>query len=258
MKRAFTLVEVLVTAAIIALLLAILLPSLSRARQEARRAACLANLKQLGVATGMYLDANRDEFWRYYEDESTGRRWWFGFEPGGPPSDVINTRHRPLEKARGILARHLMSTDDGLQCPAFPYSSGAYWPKFAERSASYGYNINLGPPNPRVPGRRRTQFLRRTTQVFVFADGVHYDFQPDQRLNEGFFIDYMPQASSPSGYAHFRHAERAQVQFMDGHATGQPLRGPIFDGIRVAGPAGNLSDSAGGTSIYGIDTLNGG
>src|SRR5258707_8286770 len=54
--RGFTLVELLVVIAILALLAAILFPVLAQAREAARRATCLSNLKQLGVAFLMYAD----------------------------------------------------------------------------------------------------------------------------------------------------------------------------------------------------------
>jgi prepilin-type N-terminal cleavage/methylation domain-containing protein len=54
-KRAFTLIEILVTITIIALLSAIMFPVFARARENARRASCLSNLKQLGLAMQQYV-----------------------------------------------------------------------------------------------------------------------------------------------------------------------------------------------------------
>jgi prepilin-type N-terminal cleavage/methylation domain-containing protein/prepilin-type processing-associated H-X9-DG protein len=50
----FTLVELLVVIAVIAILIALLLSGLSRARDRARRAACISNLRQLGIAVQQY------------------------------------------------------------------------------------------------------------------------------------------------------------------------------------------------------------
>jgi prepilin-type N-terminal cleavage/methylation domain-containing protein/prepilin-type processing-associated H-X9-DG protein len=55
-RRGFSLVELLVVIATLSLLLAILLPALSQARHQARRAACAANLRQVGVAIHLYAD----------------------------------------------------------------------------------------------------------------------------------------------------------------------------------------------------------
>ena len=59
--RAFTLIELLVVVAIIALLIAILLPSLARAREQAKRSACGANLHGMGQALLTYATANGDQ-----------------------------------------------------------------------------------------------------------------------------------------------------------------------------------------------------
>ncbi|MEX2671351.1 MAG: type II secretion system protein [Phycisphaeraceae bacterium] len=237
----FTLIELLVVTAILATLLAIVIPALGYARGQGRRAVCASNLRQLALATAMYQQDHQGSFWPYFQDDAHGRQWWFGHEAGGAGTG----ERRPLDKHRGILTPYLQSTDDALQCPDFPYDDADFFAKFTERAASYGYNLNLGPPNAK-PARLH-QMAGRAGQVVVFADAIHFDF--GSGFNEGHYIYPSPNASQASGYAHFRHSGSAQMLMADGSVSSQSLDGPTYREVGGAA-AGNLAASDGSLSIY--------
>jgi prepilin-type N-terminal cleavage/methylation domain-containing protein/prepilin-type processing-associated H-X9-DG protein len=72
--RGFTLIELLVVIAIIAVLIALLLPAVQAAREAARRAQCVNNLKQLGLAVHNYV-SQQNAFPPFTASYSSGNYW---------------------------------------------------------------------------------------------------------------------------------------------------------------------------------------
>src|SRR5262249_14205747 len=95
--QGFTLIELLVVIAIIAILAAILFPVFLQAREKARQTACGSNLRQLGMATRMYLEDYDGQYFQHWYLSPT---YWFGRVSG-------NT----VDRTQGLLYPYTRSFD---------------------------------------------------------------------------------------------------------------------------------------------------
>jgi prepilin-type N-terminal cleavage/methylation domain-containing protein/prepilin-type processing-associated H-X9-DG protein len=218
-RRAFTLVELLVTIAIIAVLAAVLMPSLARGKVAARRADCMSSLHQLGLATQLYWDDHRGRCFQVsYGSTNNGWLYWFGWLGNGAEGQ------RPGDLSVGVLYPYLQESSVRL-CPAL-YQALAQFKLKADRAIyGYGYNQDLSGPQMTV------EQLKKPTETALFADAAQVnDFQyPATRSNpmieEWFWLDDPTNKPGPGYYphGHFRHSQQANVAFCDGHVGAERL-----------------------------------
>jgi prepilin-type N-terminal cleavage/methylation domain-containing protein/prepilin-type processing-associated H-X9-DG protein len=125
-RRGFTLIELLVVIAIIAILAAILFPVFARAREKARQASCLSNLKQIALGLLMYTSDNDECF--------PANEWQAADAPWGPRQN-ITAAHKiyPYVKNTQLFAcpsRGMVVCNDGRTGLGIPDIS----------RCSYGFN----------------------------------------------------------------------------------------------------------------------
>jgi prepilin-type processing-associated H-X9-DG protein/prepilin-type N-terminal cleavage/methylation domain-containing protein len=221
-STAFTLIELLVSLAVIAILAAMLLPVLNQSRQSAGRAQCTSNLRQLGMGAEMYWDDHKGNCFRYiFGTTNYGQIYWFGWIGPGPEGQ------RPFDLADGALYPYVKDSRVRI-CPALSYALAQFKLKADGMVFSYGYNFYLSTALSRPPISAAK--ISRPSRTVLFADAAQVnDFQdpasPDNpMLEEWYYVD--TNTSYPNG--HFRHNQKANVVFCDGHvALAKPVPGSM-------------------------------
>ena len=95
-RKGFTLIELLVVIAIIGILAAMVFPVFARARESARKAVCLSNVKNIALAYQMYLSDYNDTFFPL--EHGADAEAFFSTCPGGgntPPVRTATTSSTP-------------------------------------------------------------------------------------------------------------------------------------------------------------------
>ncbi len=114
--RAFTLIELLVVIAVLAVLAALLLPALATARDSGRRAACISNLRQLGIAIHGYALDNSGKI-PYGPDAPPFSHPAEFYPSTGSPTSLLSLRSGAPVALGLLLERYLAKTPRVLFCP---------------------------------------------------------------------------------------------------------------------------------------------
>lgn len=223
-SRGFTLIELLVVIAIIAILAAILFPVFSQAREKARQASCLSNMRQVGMAISMYVSDN-DAYPMHSSPSSTRprTRW----------ADYIF----PYVKNEKVFL--CPSADRSVFAKPFAHNPAAFY-------GGYGYNYQyLG--NARFPFSAPDAMVQAPAETVVVADTQGCGFDAGIRNAGNYAIDpplpsRMGSRPSSPGAGFYgeggecggrwgcravpaeRHQERINIAFADGHAKSLKLQ----------------------------------
>ena len=234
-NRAFTLIELLVVIAIIAILAALLLPALSAAKQRAKSAGCLNNMKQIILATKLYLDDNRGAMVPLWVEQ--GAPGWPGWTYDATTFVVQKATY--LWWPDKYRLDNLVPAQATFSCPALTQNAINAHGQSASTNYTLGIGLNYpeygrvtpaaGNPDPVYASASEGQ-VGNPSQSIVFAD-AGFITNPDDDYD-----NWMEQPATGDTYfrvpsdAHDwnnvdftrsapRHGKRVNAAFFDGHAT---------------------------------------
>ena len=128
-RKGFTLIELLVVIAIIGILAAMVFPVFARARESARKAVCLNNVKNIALAIQMYLADNNDTLWPNEHRQEV--KDFFNTSPGPQDhwedpecGDIMPYRANPYLRPVVILDEYVKNRDVW-NCPSAKMETGA-------------------------------------------------------------------------------------------------------------------------------------
>jgi len=206
-EHGFTLMELLVCITILSILAALSLAGIGQIKSISQGAFCANSLRQLGAATNLYLEDHQHKIFPYYQNEPGGRLWYFGYETDASMNSPEGSRS--VDATQSPLYPYVQQVGGVEVCPAFPYGSAMWKPKYQGASWGYGFNETVGGKNVLT--------ITHPSQVLIFGDCAQVNtFQApasasNPMLEEFYLID------STEMTVHFRHGNCANILFLDGH-----------------------------------------
>lgn len=221
-KSRFTLIELLVVIAIIAILAAMLLPALSSARNSAKTSLCLANLKQMGLATISYTADHNGHIISKTLNNTAGSSWPGRLHPYIKMGEELASTYSTAPEAKTQFAVYCCPSEGSdftsSGTGAFQYTHyGFNNIGFGDSSNSKGTTSQTRPYWP----RHESQLLQPDLAV-VFMDtgkknaaGMDYTTYIAYRHGGDLTATY----SSDNNQVSYNGGTAANGVFYDGHAT---------------------------------------